>query len=89
MFEQYLISVVRPLVKFPDSVSAIQTSDEMGLLLTLSLHKDDMGLIIGKSGETAKAVRLLLRVIGGKNNARVSMKINEPEGSTKGFKINL
>jgi len=55
----------------------------MGVLLTLDVHPDDMGKIIGRSGNTAKAIRTLLRVVGMKNNARVNLKINEPEGSTR------
>jgi hypothetical protein len=42
-----------------------------------------MGKIIGRQGNTAKAIRTLLRVIGMKNNSRVNLKINEPEGSVK------
>jgi hypothetical protein len=42
-----------------------------------------MGKIIGKEGKTAKAVRTLLRVFGAKSNARINLKIVEPEGSTR------
>jgi len=42
-----------------------------------------MGKIIGRMGNTAKAIRTLLRIIGMKNNARVNLKINEPEGSMR------
>ncbi len=42
-----------------------------------------MGKIIGRDGNTAKAIRTLLRVVGMKNNARVNLKINEPEGSSR------
>jgi hypothetical protein len=42
-----------------------------------------MGKIIGRSGNTAKAIRTLLRVVGMKHNARVNLKINEPEGYEK------
>jgi hypothetical protein len=42
-----------------------------------------MGKVIGRQGETAKAIRSLLRVVGAKNNARVNLKIEEPEGSTR------
>ena len=52
----------------------------MGVLLTLKVAKDDMGKIIGKSGQTAKALRTLLRIVGSKNDARVNLKIVEPEG---------
>jgi hypothetical protein len=43
-----------------------------------------MGLLIGRSGSTAKAVRTLARIVGMRNNARVNLKIEEPEGSTRG-----
>ncbi len=39
-----------------------------------------MGKVIGRSGNTAKAIRTLLRVVGMKHNARVNLKINEPAG---------
>ena len=42
-----------------------------------------MGKVIGRMGNTAKAVRTLLRVVGMKNNARVNLKINEPEGGKR------
>lgn len=77
---QFLESVVKSLVDNPDSVVINRTVDEMGVLLTLDVHADDMGKIIGRSGNTAKAIRTLLRVVGMKNDARVNLKINEPEG---------
>ena len=40
-------------------------------------------LRIGKEGATAKALRTILRVVGMKNNARVNLKINEPEGGKR------
>ena len=55
----------------------------MGVLLTLLVHKDDMGKVIGRSGATAKAIRTVLRVVGMKNDARVNLKIEEPEGSER------
>ncbi len=52
----------------------------MGVLLLLTVHPDDMGKIIGKAGNTAKSIRTLLRVVGMKTDARVNLKIEEPEG---------
>jgi hypothetical protein len=57
--------------------------DEMGVLLTLEVGAVDMGKIIGRQGNTAKAIRTLLRVVGMKNNSRVNLKINEPIGGLK------
>ena len=78
--QQFLHTVVTSLVDHPDNVKINRTVDEMGVLLTLDVHAEDMGKIIGRSGNTAKAIRTLLRVVGMKNEARVNLKINEPEG---------
>jgi len=79
----FLEYVVKALVDTPDDVKIVRTVDEMGVLLTLSINSVDMGKVIGRSGNTAKAIRTLLRVVGMKNNARVNLKINEPEGGTR------
>lgn len=79
--QQFLEYVVKALVDNPDDVKINRTVDEMGVLLMLSVHKDDMGKVIGRSGATAKAIRTVLRVVGMKNDARVNLKIEEPEGS--------
>ncbi len=76
--------VVKQIVEKPEEVVVERVVDEMGVLITLKVAKDDMGKIIGKSGQTAKALRILLRIIGSKNNARVNLKIVEPEGSEVG-----
>ena len=81
--QQFLEYVVKSLADHPEDVKVKRTVDEMGVLLTLSVHKDDMGKIIGRSGATAKAIRTVLRVVGMKNDARVNLKIEEPEGSER------
>lgn len=83
--QQFLEYVVKSLVDNPNDVKIKRTVDEMGVLLTLSVHKDDMGKIIGRSGATAKAIRTILRVVGMKHEARVNLKIEEPEGSTREY----
>ena len=42
-----------------------------------------MGQVVGRRGATANAIRSLLRIVGIKNNARVNLKIEEPEGSER------
>ncbi len=78
--KEFLEYVVKSLVDNPNDVKIDRTVDEMGVLITMSVNPADMGKIIGRQGNTAKAIRTLLRVIGMKNNARVNLKINEPEG---------
>ncbi len=78
--KDFLELIVKTLVDNPKDVKIERKLDEMGVLLTLHLNKDDMGQIIGRQGSTVSAIRTLLRIIGLKNHARVNLKIEEPEG---------
>lgn len=78
--QEFLEYVVKALVDTPDAVKVERKVDEMGVLLSLHIDSQDMGKIIGRNGNTAKAIRNLLRVVGLKNQARVNLKIEEPEG---------
>lgn len=80
---EFIEYVVKMLVDNPDDVKVERKIDEMGVLITLDVNPKDMGMVIGREGMTAKALRTLLRVIGARNNARVNLKINEPEGSER------
>lgn len=80
--QEFLDFVVTSLVDNPSAVKSVRAVDEMGVLLTLKIDPADMGKVIGRNGNTAKAIRTLLRVVGMKNHARVNLKIEEPEGST-------
>ena len=78
--QQFVEYIVKAIVDHPEAVKTERTIDEMGTLVALHVSADDMGTIIGKEGRTAKALRTLLRVLGAKHNARVNLKIIEPEG---------
>lgn len=79
--KEFVEYVVRAIVEAPDDVKVERKVDERGVLLELTINAADMGKVIGKEGRTAKALRTLLRVLGAKNNARVNLKIVEPEGN--------
>ena len=81
--QEFVESVVKAIVDNPGAVSTKRSVDEMGVLVELTVDSADMGKIIGKDGRTAKAIRTLLRVFGAKNNARINLKIVEPEGSER------
>lgn len=81
--QEFLEFVIKGLVEHPEDIKVHRVVDEMGVLLTLDLNAEDMGKVIGRSGNTAKAIRTLLRVVGMKHNARVNLKINEPVGGTR------
>ena len=77
---EFLEFLIKSLVDAPDAVKVDRRVDEMGVLLTLKTDPMDMGKIIGRNGNTAGAIRTLLRVVGIKNHARVNLKIEEPAG---------
>ncbi len=78
----YLTALITPLLKFPEALRIVETQDQMGVLLSVDVHKEDMGVVVGKAGETAKSIRHLVRIVGLRANARVSIKINEPQAVT-------
>lgn len=78
--QEFVEYVVKSIVDHPEDVKIDRAIDEMGVLITLSVNPEDMGQVIGRQGATAKSIRTLLRVIGARNNARVNLKIMEPEG---------
>jgi len=79
--QEFLEYVVKALVDHQDDVKIERKVDEMGVLLSLKVHPEDMGQIIGKAGSTARAIRSLVRIVGLKNHARVNLKIEEPAGA--------
>src|SRR3989339_938587 len=81
--KEFLEFIVKAIVAHPEDVRSERTIDERGVLLTLKTNPEDMGYVIGKGGQTAKSIRTLLKIVGAQNNARVNLKINEPEGSTR------
>lgn len=78
--QEFVEFIVESIVNNPKDVKIERKVDEMGVLLTLKVNPEDMGVLIGRNGSTARAIRSLLRIVGLKNNARVNLKIEEPEG---------
>ena len=78
--QEFLEYLVKSLVDHPEDVKVDRKVDEMGVLLSLRVHPTDMGQVVGRQGATAKSIRALLRIVGVRNNARVNLKIEEPEG---------
>lgn|SRR3989344_4523211 len=83
--QEFLEYLVKSIVDTPEDVKVERKIDEMGVLLSLKVNQKDMGHVVGRQGATAKSIRSLLRIVGIKNNARVNLKIEEPEGSTRGM----
>ena len=85
--QQFVEYIVKTLVNNPDKVSVDRKIDEKGVLLSLTVDPDDVGRVIGRRGVTAQSIRMLLRALGAKQDARYNLKIvntdeeggNEPQ----------
>lgn len=81
--KQFLETVVKQIVGNPNDVVVDRTIDERGVLLTLKINPADMGYVIGRKGQTAQAIRTLLKIVGAKNNSRVNLKIYDPNNGNR------
>lgn len=79
--QSFLEYVVRSIVDHPEDVSVERSVDEMGVLLSVRVNALDMGQVVGRKGAVVNSIRSLLRIVGIKNNSRVNLKIEEPQGS--------
>ena len=73
--KSWLEQTLHGLVKHPESIVIEEKTDEMGLLFTISCHKEDTGALIGKGGEHVNALRTLLRVCGHCHDVKASLKV--------------
>ena len=73
--QQFVEYIVKTLVNNPDKVSVERKIDEKGVLLSLTVDPEDVGRVIGKRGITAQSIRMLLRALGTKQDARYNLKI--------------
>ena len=84
--QQFVEYIVKTLVSNPDKVAIERKIDEKGVLLSLTVDPSDVGRVIGRRGVTAQAIRVLLRALGSKQDARYNLKIvngDEEEGAVK------
>ena len=79
--EAFLRYVLESIGDDPQSLVITSKIDELGVLLTVQVSDNDMGKLIGKGGQTVKALRTLLRLLGSSGSQRINLKILEPEGS--------
>ncbi|EKD85369.1 MAG: hypothetical protein ACD_38C00036G0006 [uncultured bacterium] len=71
--------IVKNLVTKPEAVIVDETENEGNLDLNLTVDPSDMGIIIGKNGQTIRAIRKLLTVRAIAENVRVNLQLTEPQ----------
>lgn len=76
--------IVKNLVTKPESVSIDEQTDGGNVNLNLTVDPSDMGLIIGKNGQTIRAIRKLLTVRAIAENVRINLQLVEPAPAPDG-----
>ncbi|MDD3646378.1 MAG: KH domain-containing protein [Candidatus Gracilibacteria bacterium] len=71
----FLQFIVENLVNNKEDVNIDRVEDELGVLLTLKVNKEDMGIIIGKNGNTINSLRSILKILGLKIGKRINLKV--------------
>ncbi len=72
--------IVKNLVTNHEAVSIAEQTQDGNVDLLLTVDPADMGLIIGKGGQTIRSIRKLLTVRAIAENVRVNLQLSEPQG---------
>jgi len=73
--EELLKSIVLALVDSPDEVSVTTIEKDGEIILELKVAAGDMGKVIGKQGRIAKAIRVVVKAAGAKENKSIGVEI--------------
>jgi uncharacterized protein len=73
--KEFLQFLARQLVKNPNEVDVRETSGDMVSMLELRVAQEDVGRVIGRQGETAHSLRIILNAVAARNNRKVHLEI--------------
>ena len=73
--QETLTDIAKAIVDTPEEVKVTQTEDEKTITLTLTVAPDDMGMVIGRHGKIAKAIRSVIKAASVSSGKRVNVEI--------------
>ena len=73
--EKTLADLAKAIVDSPDEVKVTREEDDRTITLTLSVAEDDMGMVIGRHGRIAKALRAVMKAVSANSGKRVNVEI--------------
>ena len=74
-FKKILTDIARAIVDSPDQVSVEETVDGDDITLVLTVAPEDTGMVIGRHGKIAKAIRSVMKVAAQNSGKRVTVEI--------------
>ena len=73
--QETLVNIAKAIVDTPDEVRVTREEDERTITLTLTVAPDDMGMVIGKNGRIAKAIRMVIKAAAAGSEKKVNVDI--------------
>lgn len=73
--QETLLDIAKAIVDSPDEVKVTQEEDEQTITLTLTVAPDDMGMVIGRHGRIAKAIRTVIKAASVNSGKKVNVDI--------------
>lgn len=80
---QTLENIISNLVTIPENVQITRNVDEQGVLLSVIVDAQDMGIVIGRNGMMANSIKTIMRAIGKANKMNIRVEFLEPDGSRR------
>ena len=75
--QETLVDIAKAIVDTPEEVKVVETEDENTITLTLTVAPDDMGMVIGRHGRIAKAIRTVIKAASAECGKRVNVEIRD------------
>lgn len=75
--DEFIKEIARALVDNPDDVDLCETRRKNMIVYELRVNKEDMGKVIGRGGNTVKAIRILVGAVAAKRGRRATLEILE------------
>lgn len=73
--KQTLTDIAKAIVDNPDEVTVVLSEDERNITLSLNVAPEDMGMVIGKNGKIAKAIRSVIKAASADCGKKVNVEI--------------
>ena len=73
--QETLVDIAKAIVDTHEEVKVVQTEDDNTITLTLTVAPDDMGMVIGRHGKIAKAIRTVIKAASANCGKKVNVEI--------------
>ncbi len=74
-FKEMLTNIARAIVDEPDQVNVVETVDGDSIELVLTVAENDTGMVIGRHGRIAKAIRQIIKAAASTCGKKVTVEI--------------